>query len=143
VSIYVPAAGTAMLKAPLADVVTVGSGEATTPQGMLVADCAFRHVAASGSAPTATVKPASGAPEVSSTVVPVTARGAGLGVGVGDIVGEAIGEPLGTAVGMTEPPPLEPPPPPQAASESALSIRTPATENFASTSVEVPDVRLP
>jgi len=131
-----------MLNAPLADVVTVGSGEATTPQGMLVADCAVRHVAALGVAPTVTVKPASGVPDVNSRAVPVIARGVGVGVGVGDIVGETVDEPLGAAVGTTEPPLDPPPPPPHAASVSAVSMRTPAANHFgASTSGEVPAAR--
>jgi hypothetical protein len=131
-----------MLNVPLADVVTVGSGEATTPQGMLVADCVLRHVAAFGNAPTVTVKPASGALDVNSRAVPVTARGAGVGVGVGagDIVGDALDAPLGGAVGTTLPPPLDPPPPPHDASENAVSMRRPAADHFgASTSVEVPE----
>jgi hypothetical protein len=131
-----------MLNVPLADVVTVGSGEATTPQGMLVADCVLRHVAAFGNAPTVTVKPTSGAFDVNSRAVPVTASGVGVGVGVGDGVGETVGELLGAAVGTTAPPLDPPPPPPHAASVSAVSIRTLAADHFrASTSVEVPAAR--
>jgi hypothetical protein len=60
---YVAATGMETLNAPVEDVVTVGSGDAGTPHGMVVAVCAALHVVALGVAPTFTVKPASAAPE--------------------------------------------------------------------------------
>jgi len=72
VSIYVPAAGTAIVKAPVLLVVATACGDAGTPHGLEVAVCAALHVALLGNAPTTTVKPLSATPELNSAALPLT-----------------------------------------------------------------------
>jgi len=129
---YVPAAGTLIENDPLDDVVTVGSGEAGTPHGIDVADSPVKHVAAFGTLPTVTVKPASPAPETYSCAIPLTLSSAAVGVGdaVGALVGDTVGVPVGTTVAPL--PPLDPPPPPHETIAKIPKMRTPHTLGFIS-----------
>jgi hypothetical protein len=83
---YVPLYGTVSVKLPVDDVVAVEIGATGTPQGITVAVAPDAHVASSGRDPTATVKPASGAPEENSATEPVIV----VGVGVRSTVGEGV-----------------------------------------------------
>ncbi len=91
------------MKAPILLVVAVAIGEATTPQGMLVAVCAARQVEGFGVVPTVTVKPARAERDVNSSSVPVKL---GDAVGYGD--GDGDGDGFVTGVVAELPPPPHP-----------------------------------
>jgi len=134
---YVPAAGTATLNAPLGDVVPVTVGAAGTPHAITVFDSEARQVDGFGNEPIVTVKPASAAPDVYSSAVPDTAIGVAVGAGVGDGVGDGVavepagGETVDVPLGTTALPPDElPPPPPHATTATAVKMNTPHTIGF-------------
>jgi hypothetical protein len=133
VSIYVPGDGAVIVNVPVADVVTVGSGDAGTPHGIDPADSPFRHVPAFGTAPSVTVNPLSAAPDVNSCAVPLTPSAVAVGVAVGAAVGADVEPFAGSTMGRIVPPPLDElpapdellPPPPHAPSANTITKRRP------------------